>query len=111
MKTGQGYEDGDLAMAHSHNMRCHYIAIGDLAKEVGSQVAAVAAQIFCLASRRTVVVTRNDAGRIEYEIDPAIVGVPRRDNGCEQDEEGKDLGDKLHGDDESSVLPARVSNS
>lgn len=111
MKTGQECDDNRLAMVHSHGMRCHYIIIGDLTKEVGPQMAAVTAQIFCLASRRTVVVTRNNAGRIEYEIDPAIVGVPRRDNGREQDEEGKDLGDKLHGDDESSVLPARVSNS
>ena len=111
MKTGQGYENSDLAMAHSHDMRRRYIAIGDLTQEVRSQVAAVVAQIFCLASRRTVVVTRNGAGRIEHEIDPAIIGVPRRGNGREQDKKGKNLGDEFHGDDESSVLPARVSNS
>ena len=111
MKTGQKYEDSRLAMAHSHDMRCHYIAIGDLAQEVGSQVAAVAAQIFCLASRRIVVVTRNDAGRIKHKVNPAIVEVPRRGDGREQDEKGKNLGDELHGDDESSVLPTWLSNS
>ena len=111
MKTGQKYEDSRLAMAHSHEMRCRYIAIGDLAQEVGSQVAAVAAQIFCLASRRTVVVTRNGAGRIGHEVIAAIVRVPRRGNGREQDKKGKNLGDEFHGDDESSVLPVRVSNS
>ena len=110
MKTGQKYEDSRLAMAHSHDMRCHYIAIGDLTQEVGPQMAAVAAQILCLVSRRTAIVTRNGAGRTEHEIGPAIVGAPRRGNGREQDEEGKDLGDKLHGDDESSVLPSWVSN-
>ncbi len=110
MKTGERREDSGLAMTYSHGTRRHYITIGDLTKEMGTQVATVAAQIFCLASRRTVVVTRNGAGRIEHEVIAAIVGVPRRDNGCEQDEEGKDLGDKLHGGDESSVSPLRLSN-
>jgi hypothetical protein len=110
MKTGQGYEDDGLAIAHSHGMRSHYIIIGDLAKEVGSQVATVAAQILCLVPRRAIVVTRNGAGRIKHEIDPAIVGVPRQGNGREQDEEDKNLGNELHGGDESSVLPTRLSN-
>ncbi len=78
MKTGQKYEDSRLAMAHSHDIRCHYIAIGDLTQEVGPQMAAVAAQILCLAFRRTAIVVRNGAGRIEHEIDPAIIGAPRR---------------------------------
>ena len=111
MKTGQGYEDSDLAMAHSHGMRSRYWIIGNLTKEVGSQVAAVAAQILCLASRRTAIVTRNGAGRIKHMVNSAIVQVPRRGNGREQDKKGKNLGDEFHGDDESSVLPVRVSNS
>ena len=110
MKTGERREDGGLAMAHSHGMRYHYIIIGNLTKEVGPQVAAVTAQIFCLASRRIVVVTRNDAGRIKHKVNPAIVEVPRRGDGREQDEKGKNLGDELHGDDESSVLPTWLSN-
>ena len=43
MKTGQECDDSRLAMAHSHGMRCHYIIIGDLTKEVRPQVAAVTA--------------------------------------------------------------------
>src|SRR3989344_8012864 len=105
MKTGQGNEDGDLAMAHSHGMRSRYWIIGNLTKEVGSQVAAVTAQILCLASRRTAIVTRNGAGRIKHEVIAAIVRVPRRGNGREQDEEDKNLGNELHGGAEGSVLP------
>jgi len=110
MKTEQGYKDDGLAMAHSHNMRSHYIIIGDLAKEVESQVATVAAQILCLVPRRAIVVTRNGAGRVKHMIGSAIVRIPRRGNGREQDEEDKNLGNELHGDDESSVLPTRLSN-
>jgi len=110
MKTGQGYEDSGLAMAHSHGMRSHYIIIGDLAKEMGSQMATVAAQILCLVSRRAIVVILNGAGRVKHEVDSAIVQVPRRGNGREHDEEDKNLGNELHGDDESSVLPTRLSN-
>ena len=106
MKTGERREDGGLAMAHSHGMRCDYIIIGDLTKEVGPQVAAVATQIFCLVSRRIVVVTRNDAGRAKHKINSAIVRVPRRGNGREQGEEDENPGNELHGDDESSASPS-----
>ena len=111
MKTGERREDGGLAMAHSHGMRYHYIIIGDLTKEVGPQVAAVTAQILCLASRRTAIVTRNGAGRIKHMVNSAIVQVPRRGNGREQDEEDKNLGNELHEGDEGSVLPTWLSNS
>lgn len=110
MKTGQEYDASRLAMTHSHGIGSRYVIIGNLAKEVGPQVATVTAQIFCLGFRRAAVVTRNGAGRVKHEVNPAIVRVPRRGNGREQDEQGKNLGNELHGGDESSVLPTRLSN-
>ena len=73
-------------------------------------MATVATQILCLASRRAAIVARNGTGRVKHMVDSATVQIPRRINGRKQDEQGKNLGYELHREDESSVLPMRLSN-
>ena len=96
MKTGAGYEGCWIAMTHRYSMGSYYIVIGDMAKEVGSQVAAMAAQILCLTFRCTAAMILDGGGRVIYEIGSTIVQIPCRRNRREQDKEGKNLGDELH---------------
>ena len=69
----------------------------DITEQMGAQVTAMTAKIIDVAGRRSFVVALGSAGRIEHEVLPAIVAVPRGGDRREQNEQEQDSGNPFHG--------------
>lgn len=71
--------------------------VRDITDQMISQMTTMAAKIIDVTSWRSIIVALGGSGRIEHEILPAIVAVPRRGYRGKQNEHQQDSGYEFHG--------------